>query len=141
MDAGIVREFRVEGGGQDIALTQAHHVAIDFGFDRGLRADRHHVRSADEYQWEVRDTLRIIRCTKIGSGLETTELTTIGVAAYDGVERAKVDIVVIVELFSQQNHAGASAEYRFSCLDVDGDRLEQSGRMQELALCSGFSAG
>ena len=67
MDAGIVREFRVEGGGQDIALTQAHHVAIDFGFDRGFGSDRHHVRSADEYQWEVRDTLRIIRCTKIGS--------------------------------------------------------------------------
>ena len=63
-----------------------------------------------------------------------------GVAAYDGVERAKVDVVVIVELLSQQNHAGASAEYRFACLDVGGDRLEQSGRMQELALCSGFTA-
>ena len=60
MDAGIVREFRVEGGGQDVALTQAHHVAIDFGFDRGLGADRHHVRSADEYQWEVRDALRVV---------------------------------------------------------------------------------
>ena len=95
MDADVVREFGMEGGGEDVALAQAHHVTIDFGFDRSLGADRHHVRSADEYQWEVRDTLRIIRCTKIGGGLETTELTTIGVAAYDGVERAKVDVVEI----------------------------------------------
>ena len=43
MDADVVREFGMEGGGEDVALAQAHHVTIDFGFDRSLGADRHHV--------------------------------------------------------------------------------------------------
>ena len=140
MDAGVVREFGMEGGGEDVALAQAHHVAIDFGFDRSLGADRHHVGSTDEHQRKVRDALWVVGLAEISDGLEAAELTTVSIAAHYSVERAEVDVLIIVELLGQQNHASAGAKHRFAGLDVGGDRLEQAGGTQEFALRGGFAA-
>lgn len=80
------------------------------------------------------------RLAEISDGLEAAELTTVSIAAHYSVERAEVDVLIIVELLGQQNHASAGAKHRFAGLDVGGDRLEQAGGTQEFALRGGFTA-
>lgn len=62
------------------------------------------------------------------------------VAPHDGVKRAEVDVVVVIELAGQQNHAGAGTEHRFAGGDMLCNRLEQAGGAQQLALRGALAA-
>lgn len=127
-------------------------------FDGGGRSDFGHERPADEHQREIfehdvgRGVLRnmLARCdhdggitgrgAEIGGGGERAKLAAVCVAPHDGVKRAEVDVVVVIELAGQQNHAGAGTEHRFAGGDMLCNRLEQAGGAQQLALRGALAA-
>ena len=78
---------------------------------------------------------------EIGGGGERAELATVRVAPHDGVKRAEVDVVIVIELAGQQDHASAGAEHRLAGGDMLCDRLEQAGGAQQLALRGALAAG
>ena len=81
------------------------------------------------------------RGAEIGGGGERAKLAAVCVAPHDGVKRAEVDVVVVIELAGQQNHAGAGTEHRFAGGDMLCNRLEQAGGAQQLALRGALAAG
>ena len=145
MDAGVVGDFRMEGGREDVALLQRDGVAAGARHDMGLRTHLGHEGAADEHKREIADDTVGIAIG--GEGLhilgrgERPELTAVRVTTDGRVEHAEIDVRIVVEPFGEQDHAGAGAEGRLAGRDMRGDRGEQTGGTQQLALRRAFAAG
>ena len=86
MDAGVVVEFRMEGGDELITLSGGYDVAIDLGKDFHLgRKDFVDIRGTDEGHGNV-----IANTLDGGNGVETAQLTTVGVALHVDIHRAQM---------------------------------------------------
>ncbi len=131
MDAGVVGDFRVERGCEDVVLLQCDGVATCARHDERAWANSGDERTADEHEREIADDAARIAIG--GEGLhvlgrgEGSELATVGVAPHGGVECAEIHVRVVVEPLGEQDHAGTGAEHGFAGLDVLVDRVEQTG--------------
>ena len=132
MDAGIVGEFGVEGGGHDSSLPDGDRVGAFGGDDFYAFADVLDFGGADEdhFQW----------CGAQEAFADgTVDLAAVGVAANADVECAEAFLFGILHFGGEEDCSGAGAE---GGLGVD-ELFEffESGRAEELQECSGFAAG
>ena len=135
MHARIVGEFRVERGGENVALPQTDHMPVHFRLDSGFRANMRDIRPADEHERQVVDV------AERADRLEAAQLPAVRVAMHDRIKLAEVDVVIVVEFAGEQDHARACSEHRLACVDMLFDRFKQSGRMQQLGVRGAFPAG
>src|SRR5215813_9286797 len=103
MDAGIFREFGVEGRHHGFSLTDRNRV-FSFGCDDfDARAKLLNLGSADEHHLEG--------CTLEQSFANgTVNLASVGIAADADIERTKPGLGRVRDLFGQQDRAGARAK-------------------------------
>ena len=135
MHTRVVGEFRVERGGENVALPQTDHMPVHFRLDSGFRANMRDIRTADEHERQVVDV------PERADSLEAAQLPPVRVAMHNRVKLSEVDVVVVVEFAGEQNHARARSEHRLACVDMLFDRFKQPGRVQQLALRGAFPAG
>ncbi len=103
MDARVVGEFGVEGGGHGASLPDSDRIGTFGGDDFDAGADMLNFRSADKYHFQ-----RAICEQALADG--AVDLTSVGVAADADVERAEAGLFGVLDFCGQQDGAGAGTE-------------------------------
>lgn len=135
MDAGVVGEFGMEGGGQDAALTDEDGAAVTPGEDFDLAGDAGDARGADE------DHLQ--RAAGQG-GLRGEDggiiLAAVGVPLHGDIQCSERGLGRVGDLAGQEDAAGAGAKDRL-VLDEVLEHVIEAGALKVLEEGGGFAAG
>jgi hypothetical protein len=135
VDSRVVAEFGVEGGGKDVVLAYEDREAVAAGKGFDLRAGAGDARSADEdhLEWAAGE---------FGGGGEDSgvDLATVGVAFDGDVEGAEGGLGGMLDVFGEEDSAGAGSEGRDG-LDEGGEGIEEAVALEELEHGGGFASG
>ena len=135
MDARVVAEFGMEGGGKDVVLADENGEAVAGGEGFDFRAGAGDARSADkdhlewaagEFGWDGED-----------GGVD---LATVGVAFDRDIEGAEGGLGGVLDVFGQEDSAGTGAE-RWGGLDERGEGVEEAVALKELQHGGGLATG
>src|SRR5579859_73514 len=132
VNAAVIGQFGVEGGGHGFALTNYHRVLTFRGEDFDLRAEALDFRCANEDHFDGRT-----REETFADG--ALELASIGVAANANVEGAEPGLARVLDFFGKQDGAGAGTEGGLEAHEFF--QFGKTGFAQELQKCTGFAAG
>ena len=85
MDPCVIGDFRVECGGEDVALLQCDHIAVGLAHHPSIRTGFGDEGTADEHKREVLDHASRsavgVECGDALGGRERPQLAAVGVAA------------------------------------------------------------
>jgi hypothetical protein len=135
VDGGVGGEFRVEGGGKDVAVLDKDGLALVFGEDRNSLPDFFDDGAADKNHFE--------RLVGEGARAEENvarELATVTVAQNGHVEEFEGVLRGIFDVSGEQNGARAGAEDSVLFRKF-ADGAVQAFFLEELELGGGFAAG
>ena len=121
-------QLRVKGQRQLLAILGSNDFAIDLGKDLYIRANLLNIRRADEGHGNGAQS------TKVRMGTEAAQLTPVGIATHGDGHGGKMHLVVIAELFCQQNHPGTGGQNWHACYDFGSQCIVHPQIMQQLAL-------
>ena len=136
MDSGVVRQFRVEGGGQHLALADEHGVAGVFNENFDILANRFDDRGADE------NHLERILAQLCGGGVNVAgELAAVAIAQDGDVEQGERILRRAVDFFGEKDCAGAGAEERAAVCGEFLERVEEAFFLHYFQVRGAFAAG
>ncbi len=130
MDAGIVGEFRMKGGGHGSSLPDSDGIGAFRSEDLDAFADLRNLGSADEDHFQ-----RGISEQTLAN--RAVDLASIGVAADPNVESAESGLGRILDFGREQNGSSAGAERGFGPNELL--ELFETGIAQKLEECAGFA--
>src|SRR5437660_1541937 len=106
VDASVLGQFRVEGGGHRFALAHGYRIVSFCGDDLYAWAHAFDLGRADEdhFDWRVAESAFTNRAV---------DLATVGVAANADIQSAQARLLRIGDFFGQKDCARASAESGF----------------------------
>ena len=138
VETGVGGEFGMEAGGQQVALTHEHRIAIVRRQDFDVGTDRFDAWGADEHAVE-----RSLIAGEVEVGFEAVDLAAVAIASHGDLERPEVLLVVaaVEDLVGEQDHPGARAEHGHPVVETGGDRVEKSRRAQQVGHRRRFPAG
>ena len=134
VDAGVVAEFGVKGGGEQMALTDEDGEAVAGGEGFDVRAGSGDAGGTDEdhLEWAA---------GKFGGGGEDggVDLAAVGVALYGDVEGGEGGLGGFLDVFGEENGAGTGAEGGGGP-DEGVEDVKEAVALEELEEGGGFAA-
>ena len=135
MDAGVAAEFGMEGGGEEMALADEDREAVagGEGFYVGAGAGDAGGADEDHLQWSA---------FEFGRGGEDggVDLAAVGVALYCDVHGREGGLRGLLDVFGEEDGAGAGAEGG-GVLDEGGEDVEELVALKEFEHGGGLAAG
>lgn len=128
-------QFGVESGGELMPLPNSHDVSVCFGEDFDLGGKRAmDVRSTDEGHGEV-----VCDVGNLADGIETAQLSPVGIAANVYVHRAESLPWMPILLFGKKDEPRTSAKDGQTFENGLADRVEESQVVEQTELSGGFT--
>lgn len=135
VDAGVVAQLGVEGGGKEVAFADEDGVGVASGEGFDFLSSAGDTGGADEDHLER-------AAGELGIDLEDggVDLTAVGVALNRHIEGSEGLLHWVGDVLCEEDDSGAGSEGRGG-LDEGLQGLEETALLEELEHCGGLSAG